>query len=175
MYRPSLQVLTKLTQYVTLAEKLHGSSDKPLEITKVQIANVESRLAVAISESGEIKVEGRIKDGVPHLTKVGALDVDVSLEGNIILCKQADQPNINVRVGSILDDDNVIISSIRFGRIALRKQAVMVIGVDEKPSKKALKKIAEFRLLRSLFSLLYSLSFGKIFVAKRVEWRLTNN
>nr|GEX29114.1 hypothetical protein [Tanacetum cinerariifolium] len=50
--------------------------------------------------------------------------------------------NINVRVGSILDDDNVIISSMSFGRIAPRKQAVMVIGVDEKPSKKALKKIA---------------------------------
>ncbi|GJV53418.1 D-3-phosphoglycerate dehydrogenase 1, chloroplastic-like protein [Tanacetum coccineum] len=155
-----LTVLTELTQYVTLAEKLlramvakgirvneeqviivDGSSDKPLEIIKVQIANVESRLAVAISESGEIKVEGRVKDGVPHLTKVGALDVDVSLEGNIILCRQADQPNIIVRVGSILDDDNVIISSMSFGGIAQRKQAIMVIGVDKKPSKKALKKI----------------------------------
>ncbi|PWA56502.1 hypothetical protein CTI12_AA104570 [Artemisia annua] len=120
-----------------------GSADKPLEIIKVQIANVESRLAVAISESGEIKVEGRVKDGVPHLTKVGALDVDVSLEGNIILCSQADQPNIIVRVGSILDKENVTISSISFGRIAQRKQAVMVIGVDHKPSKKALKKIDE--------------------------------
>ena len=114
------------------------SSDKPLEIIKVQIVDVESRLA------GEIKVEGRVKDGVPHLTKVGALDVDVSLEGNIILCRQApDQPNIITSVSSILDDDNVIISSMSFGRIAQRKQAVMVIGVDEKPSKKALNKIDE--------------------------------
>nr|GEV43021.1 hypothetical protein [Tanacetum cinerariifolium] len=53
------------------------SSDKPLEIVKVQIANVKSRLA------GEIKVEGRVKDGVPNLMKVGVLDVDTSLEGNI--------------------------------------------------------------------------------------------
>ncbi|GKE39262.1 D-3-phosphoglycerate dehydrogenase 1, chloroplastic-like protein [Tanacetum coccineum] len=194
MYRPSLQVLTELTQYVTLAEKLRklavqliadgsglgsvkitytslratyniytplvramvakgirvneeqviivdGSSDKPLEIIKVQIANVESRLAVAISEYGEIKVEGRVKDGVPYLTKVGALDVDVSLEGNIILCTQVDQPSIIRSVSSILDDDNVIISSMSFGGIAQRKQAIMVIGVDKKPSKKALKKI----------------------------------
>ncbi|GKC78232.1 leucine-rich repeat, cysteine-containing subtype protein, partial [Tanacetum coccineum] len=120
-----------------------GSSDKPLEIIKVQIANVESRLAVALFESGDIKVEGRVKDGVPYLTKVGALDVDVSLEGNIILCTQADQPNIIGRVGSILDEENVNISSMSFGRIAQRKEAVMVIGVDEKPSKKALKKIDE--------------------------------
>ncbi|GKC30387.1 D-3-phosphoglycerate dehydrogenase 1, chloroplastic-like protein [Tanacetum coccineum] len=127
-----------------------GSSDKPLEIIKVQIANVESRLAVAISEYGEIKVEGRVKDGVPHLTKVGALDVDVSLEGNIVLCRQADQPNIIVRVGSILDDDNVIISSMSYGGIAQRKQAVMVIGVDKKPSKKALKKIDKIPAVEEL-------------------------
>ena len=69
--------------------------------------------------------------------------MDVSLEGNIILCRQADQPNMITSVSSILDDDNVIISSMSFGRIAQRKQAVMVIGVDEKPSKKALKKIDE--------------------------------
>ncbi|GKA61633.1 ACT domain-containing protein [Tanacetum coccineum] len=122
---------------------LDRASEKPLEIIKVQIGNVESRLAVAISESGEIKVEGRVKDGVPHLTKVGALDVDVSLEGNIILCRQADDPNIIRSVSSILDDDNVIINSMSFSRIARRKQTVMVIEVDDKPSKYALKKIDE--------------------------------
>ncbi|GJR19225.1 D-3-phosphoglycerate dehydrogenase 1, chloroplastic-like protein [Tanacetum coccineum] len=108
------EVLTELTPYVTLAEKLHklavefvadgsglgsvkitytssratdkidtslvramlakgicvneeqvivgASSDKPLEIIKVQIANAESRLA------GEIKVEGRVKDGIVTLS-----------------------------------------------------------------------------------------------------------
>ncbi|PWA78789.1 phosphoglycerate dehydrogenase [Artemisia annua] len=116
-----------------------GSSDKPLEIIKVEIADVESRLA------GEIKVEGRVKDGVPHLTKVGDLDVDVSLEGNILLCRQAPhQPNIITSVSSILDDEeNVNITYMSFGWSAQRKQALMVIGVDEKPSKKALKKIDE--------------------------------
>nr|GFB32651.1 phosphoglycerate dehydrogenase [Tanacetum cinerariifolium] len=97
---------------------------------------------VAVSESGEIKVEGRVKDGVPQLTKIGALDVVVSLEENIIICTQ-DLPNIISSVPSILDGDNVIISSMSFSRIERTKQAVMVIGVDQKPSKKALKKIDE--------------------------------
>nr|GEZ13327.1 phosphoglycerate dehydrogenase [Tanacetum cinerariifolium] len=115
-----------------------GSSDKPLEIIKVQIANAASRLA------SEIKVEGRVKDGVPHLTKVGSLNVDVSLEENIILCRQASlQHNIIGRVGCILAKENVNISSMSFSGIAKRKQAVMVIGVHEKPSKKALNKIDE--------------------------------
>ncbi|GKE20994.1 hypothetical protein Tco_1432506 [Tanacetum coccineum] len=115
----SKQVLPDLTHYVTLAGKLH-------------------KLAVQLVRDGSVAC---VK--VPYLTKVGALDVDVSLEGNIILCTQVDQPSIIRSVSSILDDDNVIISSMSFGRIAQRKQAVMVIGVDEKPSKKALKKIDE--------------------------------
>ncbi|GKA35005.1 hypothetical protein Tco_0721496 [Tanacetum coccineum] len=114
-----------------------GSSDKPLKIIIVQIANVESRLA------GEIKVERMVKDGVPHLMKVGVLDVDVSLEGNIILCRQAPhQPNIITSVSSILDEEeNVNITCMSFGRI--EQYNIMVIGVDEKPSKKALNKIDE--------------------------------
>ncbi|GJY05270.1 reverse transcriptase domain-containing protein [Tanacetum coccineum] len=55
---------------------LDGSSEKPLEII-VQIAEVESRFATAVSEFGEIQLHGRVKDGVPHLTKVGAFEVDV--------------------------------------------------------------------------------------------------
>lgn len=66
---------------------LDGSPQKPLEAIRVQIANVESRFASAISDLGQIKVEGRVKDGIPRLTKVGDYEVDVSLEGNIILCR----------------------------------------------------------------------------------------
>ncbi|KAI3815230.1 hypothetical protein L1987_14891 [Smallanthus sonchifolius] len=122
---------------------LDGSPERPLESIQVQIANVESRFASAISESGEVTVEGKVKDGIPHLTKVGAFEVDVSLEGNIILCRQVDQPGMIGTVGSILGEENVNVSFMSVGRIAPRKQAVMAIGVDEQPSKSALKRIGE--------------------------------
>ncbi|KAL1342877.1 hypothetical protein HN51_029352 [Arachis hypogaea] len=122
---------------------LDGSPESPVEFVQVQIANVESRFASAISDSGEIKVEGRVKDGIPHLTKVGSFDVDVSLEGSIILCRQVDQPGMIGKVGSVLGQENVNVSFMSVGRIAPRKQAVMAIGVDEQPSKDTLKKIGE--------------------------------
>nr|XP_043621259.1 D-3-phosphoglycerate dehydrogenase 3, chloroplastic-like [Erigeron canadensis] len=122
---------------------LDGSPEKPLELIQVQIANVESRFASAISEAGDIKVEGRVKDGVPHLTKVGGFDVDVSLEGSIILCRQVDQPGMVGSVGTILGEENVNVSFMSVGRIAPRKQAIMTIGVDQKPSKDSLKRIGE--------------------------------
>ncbi|KAL3638541.1 D-3-phosphoglycerate dehydrogenase 1, chloroplastic [Castilleja foliolosa] len=122
---------------------LDGSPESPLELIQVQIANVESKFASAISDSGEIKVEGRVKDGIPHLTRVGSFDVDVSLEGSIILCRQVDQPGMIGKVGSILSEENVNVSFMSVGRIAPRKQAVMAIGVDEEPSKQSLKRIGE--------------------------------
>ncbi|KAJ6685858.1 FORMATE DEHYDROGENASE 1 [Salix purpurea] len=71
---------------------LDGSPENPLELIQVQIANVESKFATAISDSGEIKVEGRVKDRKPHLTMIGSFGVDASMEGNLILCRQVDQP-----------------------------------------------------------------------------------
>lgn len=122
---------------------LDGSPESPLEFIQVQIANVESKFASAISDTGEIKVEGKVKDGVPHLTKVGSFEVDVSLEGSLILCRQIDQPGMIGKVGTILGEENVNVSFMSVGRTAPRKQAVMTIGVDDQPPTVALKKIGE--------------------------------
>jgi D-3-phosphoglycerate dehydrogenase len=122
---------------------LDGSPENPLEFIQVQIANVESKFATAISDSGEIKVEGRVKDGKPHLTKVGSFGVDVSMEGSLVLCRQVDQPGMIGSVGNILGEENVNVSFMSIGKIAPQKQAVMTVSVDEKPSKEALKRIGE--------------------------------
>lgn len=122
---------------------LDGSPQEPLESIQVQIADVESKFASAISESGDIKVEGKVKGGIPHLSKVGAFSVDVSLEGSVILCRQTDQPGMIGTVGNILGEENVNVNFMSVGRIAPRKKAVMAIGVDEEPSKGALKKIGD--------------------------------
>ncbi|XP_058113815.1 D-3-phosphoglycerate dehydrogenase 1, chloroplastic-like [Magnolia sinica] len=120
-----------------------GSPEYPLESIQVLIANVESKFASALSESGEIRVEGKVKDGVPHLTRVGPFSVDVSLEGNVILCRQFDQPGLIGRVGNILAEKNVNVNFMSVGRTARWKQAIMAIGVDEEPDKETLKKIGE--------------------------------
>ncbi|RLM74541.1 hypothetical protein C2845_PM15G23600 [Panicum miliaceum] len=122
---------------------LDGSPETPIDYIQVQIANVESKFPSAISETGEITVEGRVKDGVPRLTKVGAFQVDVSLEGSLILCRQVDQPGMIGSVGSVLGEENVNVSFMSVGRIAPRKHAVMAIGIDEEPSKGTLTKIGE--------------------------------
>ena len=71
---------------------------------------MESKFAIAISDSSEIKVEGKVKDKKPHLTKVGSFGVDVSIEGSLILCSQVDQPGMTSSVGNMLGKENVNVS-----------------------------------------------------------------
>ncbi|XP_078438269.1 D-3-phosphoglycerate dehydrogenase 3, chloroplastic-like [Wolffia australiana] len=120
---------------------LGTNPDAPLESIEVRLSHVESRFGGAVSDSGEVRVEGRVKDGVPHLTHVGSFPVDVSLEGNLILCRQLDQPGVIGSVGSILGEDNVNVNFMSVGRTGLGKHAIMAIGVDEEPTKDTLSKI----------------------------------
>ncbi|RRT38074.1 hypothetical protein B296_00046436 [Ensete ventricosum] len=122
---------------------LDGSPEDPIDSILVHIAGVESKFPTAASGTGEITVQGRVKDGIPHLTKVGSFQVDASMEGSLILCRQVDQPRMIGTVGTILGEQNVNVSFMSVGRIAPRKHAVMAIGVDEEPTKQALQKIGD--------------------------------
>ncbi|CAO2206885.1 unnamed protein product [Urochloa humidicola] len=128
---------------ITEERVAHDSPDAeaPLESVQVRLSHVQSRFAGAISDGGDIVLEGRVKYGVPHLTLVGPYEVDVSLEGNLILCRQIDQPGMIGKVGNILGQRNVNISFMSVGRTFRGKQAIMAIGVDEEPDKETLEKI----------------------------------
>ncbi|XP_058728734.1 D-3-phosphoglycerate dehydrogenase 2, chloroplastic-like [Vicia villosa] len=117
-----------------------SSLEQPVESIQIQISNVESKFASAVSE-GQISIDGKVKSGTPHLTCVGSFGVDVSLEGNLILCRQTDQPGMIGRVGNILGEQNVNVSFMSVGRTSRRQKAIMAIGVDEEPNKEALDNI----------------------------------
>ncbi|KAE9453333.1 hypothetical protein C3L33_14764, partial [Rhododendron williamsianum] len=120
-----------------------SSPENPIDSIQVLISNTESKFASAESEHGNVSIEGRVKYGIPHLTQVGSFSVDVSLEGNLILCCQVDQPGMIGRVGNILGEQNYNVSFMSVGRTVKRTKAIMAIGVDEVPDKNTLKKIGE--------------------------------
>ncbi|GAB4842688.1 D-3-phosphoglycerate dehydrogenase 2, chloroplastic [Ancistrocladus abbreviatus] len=120
-----------------------SASENPIHSIQVCILNVDSKFESALSKTGDIRIEGRVKDGIPRLTCVGSFGVDVSLEGNLILCRQVDQPGMIGRVGNILGQHNVNVSFMSVGRTSRGKKAIMAIGVDEEPNREALKEIGE--------------------------------
>jgi D-3-phosphoglycerate dehydrogenase len=120
-----------------------ASPELPVFSIQVQLSNVDSKFGSAVSGGGDISIEGKVKNGIPHLTQVGSFSVDVSLEGNLILCRQVDQPGMIGQVGNILGEQNVNVSFMSVGRTARRRNAIMAIGVDEEPNLESLKKIGE--------------------------------
>ncbi|KAL7152301.1 hypothetical protein ABFS83_04G087700 [Erythranthe nasuta] len=120
-----------------------SSPENPVETIQVQISNVQSKFESALLGNGNISIEGKVKYGIPHLTSVGSFGVDVSLEGNLILCRQVDQPGMIGRVGNILAEGNVNVSFMSVGRTVKRTKAIMAIGVDEEPDKATLRQIGD--------------------------------
>jgi len=108
----------------------------------VLVSNTETTFSSARDAQGSIAVEGCVRNGVPFLTRLGAFPVDISLEGPVLLCRQLDQPGMIGAVGTLLAKDNVNVSYMSVARNGPRSQAVMAIGVDERPSPAALTAIA---------------------------------
>ncbi|XP_022949286.1 D-3-phosphoglycerate dehydrogenase 2, chloroplastic-like [Cucurbita moschata] len=123
--------------------EVNAPPEFPVDSIQILVSNVESKFASAVSEKGEVAIEGKVKYGVPHLTRVASFNVDVSLEGKLILCRQVDQPGMIGRVGSILGENNVNVNFMSVGRMTRKKRAIMAIGVDEEPNKESLRKIGE--------------------------------
>ncbi|XP_030544032.1 D-3-phosphoglycerate dehydrogenase 3, chloroplastic-like [Rhodamnia argentea] len=133
---------------------LTGSPEYPLEFIQVQIANVDSRFDGAVSTSGEIEVEGQVKDGLPFLTKIGNFEVDVLLEGCILLCRAIDQPGSIGKIGSILGEANVNIGFMKVTRTAVDSESMISIKLDDQPTKETLKKIGEIAAIREFVFLI---------------------
>ncbi|KAM0001215.1 putative phosphoglycerate dehydrogenase [Helianthus debilis subsp. tardiflorus] len=133
--------IAKQKGLVISEERVFANSGGPVDSIQVRIGQVNSKFQSAVSENEEISVEGKVKYGKPHLSRVGGFEVDVSLEGNLILCRQVDQPGMIGKVGGILGEKNVNVSFMSVGRNVRRKKAIMAIGVDEEPDKDTLDKI----------------------------------
>ncbi|XP_068345618.1 D-3-phosphoglycerate dehydrogenase 2, chloroplastic-like isoform X2 [Pyrus communis] len=121
---------------------IDSSPEFPVASIQVHITNVESKFASCVSKNGNISIEGKVKYGKPHLTLLGSFGVDVSLEGNLILCRQVDQPGMIGQVGNILGTENVNVNFMSVGR-TIQKKAIMAIGVDEEPKEELLNKIGK--------------------------------
>nr|PNR51373.1 hypothetical protein PHYPA_010559 [Physcomitrium patens] len=80
---------------------------------------------------------------LPHLLKVGNFNVDMSLEGSIILYRHVDQSGMIEKVGSILGEENVNIAFMSVGRMVRGQDAIVAFGTDEELSKSILQKVKD--------------------------------
>ncbi len=85
----------------------------------MSLGTSKTKFSAALSSKSEIAVEGVVKGGKDaFITKVGRFDVDLSVEGIVILVRQTDRPGIIA--GAALcqrhshDESSSLVSLIRY-------------------------------------------------------------
>jgi D-3-phosphoglycerate dehydrogenase len=86
-------------------------------------------------------VQGQVNKGTAYLTRLGEFDVDVAIEGMVLLVRQQDRPGLVAAVATALAEEGVNVSFMTVGRVERGKDAIMCIGVDSAPSPEKLKQI----------------------------------
>ncbi|PSC74816.1 D-3-phosphoglycerate dehydrogenase family [Micractinium conductrix] len=120
-----------------------ADGDSVLNEIEVSIGTNKARFSSAVDKSGRITVAGCVKSGAPFLTKIGTFDIDLGIEGEVVLVRQTDQPGIIAAVSSELATNKINISFMSVAREAKGTQAIMAIGVDEAPSAAVMRAITD--------------------------------
>jgi D-3-phosphoglycerate dehydrogenase len=115
---------------------------------EVALGTADSRFSSAVDPaSGRIAVAGTVKGapGLPFLTRIGAFDVDLALEGEVLLVRQTDQPGIIAGVSSELAKNGINISYMTVSRAGKGADAIMAIGVDGRPGEAVLEAVGQVK------------------------------
>lgn len=116
-----------------------------LSSLSVALGTGKSTFSAAVDKTGRIYVEGQVKNGTPYLTKVGGFDVELAMQGSVLLCRQRDQPGIVGNVGMALAKSNINISFMTVCRTSRNEEAIMAIGIDDEPTGQTLIDIKDVK------------------------------
>ncbi|GBD23646.1 D-3-phosphoglycerate dehydrogenase [bacterium HR29] len=99
-------------------------------------------LSVHTSDS-VVDVAGTTHRGQLNLVKLMGMDIDLVPEPGsyLLVCDNEDRPGMIGRLGTMLGQFDINISSMQVGRRERRGRAVMVVGLDERPTDEQLAQI----------------------------------
>ena len=78
-----------------------------------------------------LSLAGSTAHGRPHLAGLDGFAIDAELAGIMLVTRHQDRPGIVGRVGTILADAGINISSLELSRLSERGDAMMFVSVDE--------------------------------------------
>ena len=140
-----LQPIT--TDVVNMVNANHIAQTRGLRISERRLTSHEiyaNLVQVRLQTSeGEIVVGASVEHGMPHITEVNGMEVDITpRDGLLLVCDNQDRPGMIGAVGMALARFDINISSMKVGRRQRRDKALMVLGVDEEPTPEQLVELA---------------------------------
>jgi D-3-phosphoglycerate dehydrogenase len=102
-------------------------------------------LTVLVStEDGTTSISGTVMaQNDPIITKINEHPINLTPAKNMLFTMHKDQPGMVAKVATILGEQDVNISTMSVGRVGVRKDAVMVLTMDEPLAPEVVKILAE--------------------------------
>jgi D-3-phosphoglycerate dehydrogenase len=115
--------------------------------------NYANLITIAVQSNGDRRViAGTMLHDEPRIVRIDDywLEVDVVPSGYMLVTRHLDRPGIIGRVGTILGEGDVNISSMQVGRRERRGEAIMIMNLDEPISRELEQQIAAIPDIRSV-------------------------
>lgn len=95
------------------------------------------------TDRGTMTATGAIfEDDQPRVVAIDGLRLSVILSGHKLVTWQNDEPGVVGRVAGLLGREGINIAEMQVGRAMPRTKAIMVMSIDDAPSKAAQEKVA---------------------------------
>ncbi len=118
-------------QRVNLVNALSLARARGLVIAERQETEAPRYGALLTVRVGSTAVGGALVQGEPRIVYIDGFWVDVPVEGHLLLTKHQDKPGLVGRVGTLLGEHDVNISSMQVGRLHPRGAALMILTLDD--------------------------------------------
>jgi len=102
---------------------------------------------------GSTSITGTSINGAPHIVELDGYQIDAMPVGALLVTQHRDVPGMIGRVGTLLGECNVNISTMQVSRNAIGGEAIMVLSVDRPVDEitiEALRAIGDIASVRSL-------------------------
>jgi len=118
-------------QRVNLVNALQIARSRGLDIAERRETEAARYRALLTVRVGSTEVAGTLVQGEPRIVYIDGFWVDVPVEGHLLLTKHQDKPGLVGRVGTLLGQHDVNISSMQVGRLHPRGEALMILTLDD--------------------------------------------
>ena len=118
-------------QRVNLVNALAIARARGLDVSERRETEASRYRALLTVKVGSTEVGGTLVQGEPRIAYIDGFWVDVPVEGHLLLTKHHDKPGLVGRVGTLLGEHDVNISSMQVGRASPRGEALMILTLDD--------------------------------------------
>jgi D-3-phosphoglycerate dehydrogenase len=118
-------------QRVNLVNALAIARARGLDIHEDRETEAARYRALLTVKVGGAAVGGTLVQGEPRIVFIDGFWVDVPVDGYLLLTKHQDKPGLVGRVGTLLGQHDVNISSMQVGRASPRGDALMILTLDD--------------------------------------------